>query len=84
MDFTHLGAERLPGLARCAVCRSGLTREQGRLSCAACLARHHSACWEVSGGCGHCQASRFLLRAAQPAPVALLRRLAARLNRLLP
>jgi membrane-associated protease RseP (regulator of RpoE activity) len=47
---------------RCPFCHDDVVRDADteNVVCGGCLARHHSACWEESGSCSACGASRPL------------------------
>jgi hypothetical protein len=55
-------------LHRCPFCHDSVSVDQeGWVACSGCLARHHRACWEESGCCGSCSATKCLVQeTAQP------------------
>ena len=61
-------------LVRCPYCHTGVDLERETwVACAACLARHHAACWGEGGACGTCGERRPL--ASRPAAPRRLPRL---------
>ncbi len=61
------------GLGRCPRCQAEVDpADAGALVCAACLARHHGACWSGGGRCGACGGAEPLAApTAPPGPGAL-------------
>lgn len=56
-----------PGATRCPYCHDVCEADPDACACAACLSRHHRACWDEAGRCGSCQAGARLELAAPPA-----------------
>jgi hypothetical protein len=52
---------------RCPYCHEDVFRDkEAWVACEACLARHHSGCWQEANRCGGCGGASFLTREAPP------------------
>jgi hypothetical protein len=53
----------VPSLVRCPFCHTDVAPEASDwVTCKACLARHHDACWQESGACSTCRSDERLVQ----------------------
>ncbi len=62
-----VAARPRPGATRCPYCHETCEAVEDACACAACLSRHHRACWDEAGACGSCRGAQRLELAGERA-----------------